>query len=95
MSKVSRRREKKRKSLESEEALVLFGATVRFCSALFWSLCLNLVRKSFSSIMGLKKKNSKTYPVLSHEFVINNHADIVSCVAMLFLLGLMFEVRIK
>lgn len=45
--------------------------------------------------MGLKKKTSKTHPVLSHEFIINNHADIVSCVAMLFLLGLMFEVRIK
>ncbi|KAK2814964.1 hypothetical protein Q7C36_023230 [Tachysurus vachellii] len=45
--------------------------------------------------MGLKKKNSKTYPVLSHEFVINNHADIVSCVAMLFLLGLMFEIPSK
>lgn len=29
---------------------------------------------------------------MSHEFVIQNHADIVSCVAMVFLLGLMFEV---
>lgn len=45
--------------------------------------------------MGIRKKNSKTPPVLSHEFVIQNHADIVSCVAMLFLLGLMFEVSRK
>lgn len=29
---------------------------------------------------------------MSHEFIIQNHADIVSCVAMVFLLGLMFEV---
>ena len=42
--------------------------------------------------MGIKKKNTKNPPVLSHEFVIQNHADIVSCVAMVFLLGLMFEV---
>ncbi|XP_062841813.1 translocating chain-associated membrane protein 1 [Trichomycterus rosablanca] len=45
--------------------------------------------------MGIRKKNSKTPPVLSHEFVIQNHADIVSCVAMLFLLGLMFEFTSK
>uniref|UniRef100_A0A672KTL4 Translocating chain-associated membrane protein 1-like 1 n=1 Tax=Sinocyclocheilus grahami TaxID=75366 RepID=A0A672KTL4_SINGR len=43
--------------------------------------------------MGIRKKNNKNPPVLSHEFVIQNHADIVSCVAMVFLLGLMFEVR--
>uniref|UniRef100_A0A3B1KA88 Uncharacterized protein n=1 Tax=Astyanax mexicanus TaxID=7994 RepID=A0A3B1KA88_ASTMX len=42
--------------------------------------------------MGIRKKSNKNPPVLSHEFVIQNHADIVSCVAMLFLLGLMFEV---
>jgi translocating chain-associated membrane protein 1 len=28
----------------------------------------------------------------SHEFVIQNHADIVACVAMVFVLGLMFQV---
>ncbi|XP_048385329.2 translocating chain-associated membrane protein 1 [Stegostoma tigrinum] len=44
--------------------------------------------------MGLRKKN-KTPPVFSHEFIIQNHADIVSCVAMVFLLGLMFEVTAK
>ncbi|KAG7260582.1 hypothetical protein CRUP_013058 [Coryphaenoides rupestris] len=45
--------------------------------------------------MGIKKKTTKNPPVLSHEFVIQNHADIVSCVAMVFLLGLMFEVTSK
>ncbi|KAG9347947.1 hypothetical protein JZ751_003964 [Albula glossodonta] len=45
--------------------------------------------------MGIRKKNNKNPPVLSHEFVIQNHADIVSCVAMVFLLGLMFEVTSK
>ncbi|XP_071183977.1 translocating chain-associated membrane protein 1-like 1 [Salvelinus alpinus] len=45
--------------------------------------------------MGLRKKTNKNPPVLSHEFIIQNHADIVSCVAMVFLLGLMFEVTSK
>ncbi|XP_035981124.1 translocating chain-associated membrane protein 1 [Fundulus heteroclitus] len=45
--------------------------------------------------MGIRKKSNKNPPVLSHEFVIQNHADIVSCVAMVFLLGLMFEVTSK
>ncbi|XP_075682257.1 translocating chain-associated membrane protein 1 [Rhinoderma darwinii] len=45
--------------------------------------------------MGIRKKSSKTPPVLSHEFIIQNHADIVSCLAMLFLLGLMFEITAK
>merc|ERR1711942_70982 len=31
-------------------------------------------------------------PFLSHEFVIQNHADIVACVAMVFVVGLMFQV---
>ncbi|XP_041824237.1 translocating chain-associated membrane protein 1 [Melanotaenia boesemani] len=45
--------------------------------------------------MGIRKKTNKNPPVFSHEFVIQNHADIVSCVAMVFLLGLMFEVTSK
>ncbi|CAJ1082244.1 translocating chain-associated membrane protein 1 [Xyrichtys novacula] len=45
--------------------------------------------------MGIRKKTNKNPPVLSHEFVIQNHADIVSCVAMVFLLGLIFEVTSK
>ncbi|XP_036414484.1 translocating chain-associated membrane protein 1 [Colossoma macropomum] len=48
-----------------------------------------------SSRMGIRKKTNKNPPVLSHEFIIQNHADIVSCVAMLFLLGLMFEITSK
>ncbi|KAL1006295.1 hypothetical protein UPYG_G00070390 [Umbra pygmaea] len=45
--------------------------------------------------MGIRKKTNKNPPVMSHEFIIQNHADIVSCVAMVFLLGLMFEVTSK
>ncbi|XP_053571089.1 translocating chain-associated membrane protein 1 [Bombina bombina] len=45
--------------------------------------------------MGIRKKTNKNPPVLSHEFVIQNHADIVSCLAMVFLLGLMFEITAK
>ncbi|KAM6339698.1 translocating chain-associated membrane protein 1-like isoform 2-T4 [Alca torda] len=41
--------------------------------------------------MGLRRKN-KSLAVLSHEFVIQNHADIASCLVMCLLLGLMFEV---
>jgi len=37
------------------------------------------------------KKKTKNPPFLSHEFVIQNHADIVACVAMVFVLGLMFQ----
>lgn len=44
--------------------------------------------------MGFRKKN-KSPPVLSHEFVIQNHADMVSCLAMIILLGLMFEVPLE
>lgn len=45
--------------------------------------------------MAIRKKSSKSPPVLSHEFILQNHADIVSCVAMVFLLGLMFEITAK
>jgi len=38
-----------------------------------------------------RKTSSKNPPILSHEFVIQNHADIVSCVAMVFVVGLMFQ----
>uniref|UniRef100_A0A7M4EYW7 Translocating chain-associated membrane protein n=1 Tax=Crocodylus porosus TaxID=8502 RepID=A0A7M4EYW7_CROPO len=44
--------------------------------------------------MGLRRKN-KSPAVLSHEFVTQNHADAVSCLAMGLLLGLMFEVTAK
>jgi len=38
-----------------------------------------------------RPKTSKNPPFFSHEFVIQNHADIVSCVAMVFIIGLMFQ----
>lgn len=46
--------------------------------------------------MGVKpaigRKSNKNPPIFSHEFVIQNHADIVSCVVMVFLVGLMVQV---
>lgn len=39
-----------------------------------------------------RRGNSKNPPVLSHEFVIQNHADIVACAAMVFVIGLIFQV---
>ena len=42
--------------------------------------------------MGMRRpRTTKNPPILSHEFVIQNHADIVSCVAMVFVVGLMFQ----
>ncbi|XP_011206724.1 translocating chain-associated membrane protein 1 [Bactrocera dorsalis] len=38
-----------------------------------------------------RKTSSKNPPILSHEFVIQNHADIISCVAMVFVVALMDE----
>lgn len=45
--------------------------------------------------MAIRRKSTKSPPILSHEFILQNHADIVSCVAMVFLLGLMFEISAK
>ncbi|XP_045596663.1 translocating chain-associated membrane protein 1 isoform X2 [Procambarus clarkii] len=42
------------------------------------------------ALKGVRKSN-KNPPIFSHEFIIQNHADIVSCVAMVFVLGLMFQ----
>eukprot|EP00094_Tigriopus_californicus_P007550 TCALIF_07270-PA protein Name:"Similar to tram1l1 Translocating chain-associated membrane protein 1-like 1 (Xenopus laevis)" AED:0.03 eAED:0.03 QI:0/0/0/1/1/1/2/0/375 len=39
-----------------------------------------------------RRTNTKNPPMFSHEFVIQNHADIVACVAMVFVVGLMFQV---
>ncbi|XP_026319798.1 translocating chain-associated membrane protein 1 [Hyposmocoma kahamanoa] len=45
--------------------------------------------------MGVKpaigRKSNKNPPIFSHEFVIQNHADIVSCAVMVFLVGLMVQ----
>jgi len=38
-----------------------------------------------------RKTSSKNPPFFSHEFVIQNHADIVSCIAMIFVVGLMLQ----
>jgi len=38
-----------------------------------------------------RTKSSKNPPILSQEFLIQNHADIVSCVAIVFIVGLMFQ----
>lgn len=39
-----------------------------------------------------RRSGTKNPPIFSHEFVIQNHADIVACVAMVFVVGLMFQV---
>ncbi|RWS04976.1 translocating chain-associated membrane protein 1-like protein [Dinothrombium tinctorium] len=43
--------------------------------------------------MPIKRRtgSNKNPPIFSHEFFIQNHADIVSCVAMVFVLGLLFQ----
>lgn len=38
--------------------------------------------------------SQKNPSILSHEFVIQNHADIVSCIAMVIVLGLLFNVSV-
>lgn len=52
-----------------------------------WAMSSALRLKPFGN-----KKDKKNPPILSHEFVIQNHADIVSCVAMVFVVGLMMQV---
>ncbi|XP_035892339.1 translocating chain-associated membrane protein 1 [Anopheles stephensi] len=38
-----------------------------------------------------RKSSNKNPPFFSHEFVIQNHADIVSCIAMIFVVGIMLQ----
>jgi len=38
-----------------------------------------------------RKNSTKNPPILSHEFIIQNHADIVSCIAMVFVIGIMVQ----
>lgn len=45
--------------------------------------------------MPSRRKSGKNAPILSHEFMITNHGDIVSCVCMIFMVGLMFQVRLS
>ncbi|KAG2468672.1 TRAM2 protein, partial [Polypterus senegalus] len=44
--------------------------------------------------MAFRRRN-KSYPFFSQEFLIQNHADIVFCLVVLILIGLMFEVTSK
>lgn len=44
-----------------------------------------------TGIRGKRPGSGKSVPYLSHEFVIQNHADIVTCVCMVFVVGLMFQ----
>jgi translocating chain-associated membrane protein 1 len=39
-----------------------------------------------------RKAGTKTPPYFSHEFVIQNHGDIATCMCMIFIVGLMFQV---
>ncbi|XP_021054390.1 translocating chain-associated membrane protein 2 isoform X1 [Mus pahari] len=41
------------------------------------------------------RRRTKSYPLFSQEFVIHNHADIVFCLVLCVLIGLMFEVTAK
>lgn len=38
-----------------------------------------------------KRPSTKVVPYLSHEFVIQNHGDIATCICMIFVVGLMFQ----
>ena len=38
-----------------------------------------------------RKGEKQTPPVFSHEWVIQNHGDIAACIAVFFVLGLMFQ----
>ena len=42
----------------------------------------------------MPKKKTKSPPILSHEFVIQNHADIVSGILCVCLVGFFFEVSL-
>ena len=41
-----------------------------------------------------RPKTNKNPPIFSHEFIIINHADILSFIAMIFIVGLLFQVSI-
>jgi len=43
----------------------------------------------------VRRGGTKNPPIFSHEFVIQNHADIVACGAMIFVIGLIFQVIFK
>jgi len=39
-----------------------------------------------------KRPGTKVLPYLSHEFIIQNHGDIATCLCMVFIVGLMFQI---
>jgi len=43
----------------------------------------------------MPRKKNKSPPVMSHEFVIQNHADILACIAIVIVAGLLTEVSQK
>lgn len=43
----------------------------------------------------IRRSSNKNPPVFSHEFVIQNHADIVACVLLVIVIGLMIQVKIQ
>ena len=46
-------------------------------------------------VSGIRKRpGSKQVPYLSHEFIIQNHGDIATCLCMVFIVGLMFQVKL-
>lgn len=51
----------------------------------------------FTKMVAIKgrKNSNKNPPIFSHEFIIQNHADIVSCIAMVFVIGLMVQVSVR
>ncbi|KAK6060427.1 hypothetical protein COOONC_01913 [Cooperia oncophora] len=49
------------------------------------------LKYDFSSIRSIHIRQMRNFPpIFSHEFVIQNHGDIMSCVLMVFIVGLMF-----
>ena len=42
----------------------------------------------------MRGKKGKSPPFLSQEFIIQNHGDIVSCMCMVVMVGLMFQVKL-
>ncbi|VDP00555.1 unnamed protein product [Soboliphyme baturini] len=42
--------------------------------------------------LGGGRRSSKNVPIFSHEFIIQNHADIVSTIAMVFVAGMMLQI---
>lgn len=64
-----------------------FDAIIKYCFATYACLVMVELRRSMG---GRGKKASP--PFLSHEFIIQNHGDIMSCLLMIVVVGLLFQV---